>query len=95
MDNVVISKMTYGDIPAVYEVEKTAFPIPWPIETLEKEMQNMLATYLVAKIDNEVIGYIGMWFVMDECHITNLAVHSSHRRKRNRFSSNQRNVKFV
>lgn len=87
MDNVVISKMIYDDIPAVYEVEKTAFPIPWPIETLEKEMQNMLATYLVAKIDNEVIGYIGMWFVMDECHITNLAVHSDHRRKRNCFSS--------
>ena len=87
MDNVVISKMTYDDIPAVYEVEKTAFPIPWPIETLEKEMQNMLATYLVAKIDDEVIGYIGMWFVMDECHITNLAVHSNYRRKRNCLSS--------
>ena len=81
MDNVVISKMTYDDIPAVYEVEKTAFPIPWPIETLEKEMQNMLATYLVAKINDTVVAYIGMWFVMDECHITNLAVHSNHRRK--------------
>lgn len=80
MNNIVISKMTSDDIQDVYEIEKTAFPIPWPVETLEKEMQNMLATYLVAKIDDKAVAYIGMWFVMDECHITNLAVHKDYRR---------------
>ena len=35
---------------------------------------SILATYLVAKVENKVVGYIGMWFVMDECHITNIAV---------------------
>lgn len=88
MDKIVISKMTHDDIEGVYEVEKTAFPIPWPIETLKKEMENMLATYLVAKVNNTVVGYIGMWFVMDECHITNLAVHSNYRRRRNSLTSN-------
>lgn len=42
----------------------------------------MFATYLVAKIEEKVVGYIGLWFVMDECHITNVAVHSKHRRSK-------------
>jgi ribosomal-protein-alanine N-acetyltransferase len=41
----------------------------------------MLATYLVAKRDNKVVGFIGLWFVMDECHITNIAVHNEYRNK--------------
>lgn len=82
MNDIVISKMTHDDILAVYEIEKDAFPIPWPIERLEEELNNMLATYLVAKIDDKIIGYIGMWFVMDECHIMNVAVHSKYRRKK-------------
>lgn len=42
----------------------------------------MFATYLVAKIEEKVVGYIGLWFVMDECHITNVAVHSKYRRNK-------------
>ena len=33
------------------------------------------------KINKKIIGYIGMWFVMDECHITNVAVLSEYRKK--------------
>lgn len=79
--------MTHDDIFDVYEIEKNAFSIPWPIKKLEEELNNMLATYLIAKIDNMIVGYIGMWFVMDECHIMNIAVHSNYRRKRNRFKT--------
>lgn len=78
---IQISKLTHDDLDGIYEVEKDAFPIPWPISSFEEELKNILATYLVAKIDNKVVGYIGMWFVMDECHITNIAVHSEYRKK--------------
>lgn len=77
---IEISKLTHDDLDGIYEVEKDAFPIPWPISSFEEELKNILATYLVAKIDNKVVGYIGMWFVMDECHITNIAVHSEYRK---------------
>lgn len=76
---VEISKLTHDDLDGIYEVEKDSFPIPWPISSFEEELKNILATYLVAKINNRIVGYIGMWFVMDECHITNIAVHSSYR----------------
>lgn len=78
---IEISKLTHDDLDGIYEVEKDAFPIPWPISSFEEELKNILATYLVAKIDNKIVGYIGMWFVMDECHITNIAVHSEYRKK--------------
>lgn len=76
---VEISKLTHDDLEGIYEVEKDSFPIPWPISSFEEELKNILATYLVAKINNKIVGYIGMWFVMDECHITNIAVHSNYR----------------
>lgn len=72
--NIEISKLATEDLEGIYEVEKDSFPIPWPISSFEEELKNILATYLVAKIEGKIVGYIGMWFVMDECHITNIAV---------------------
>ena len=72
--NIEISKLTADDLEGIYEVEKDSFPIPWSISSFEEELRNILATYLVAKVENKIVDYIGMWFVMDECHITNIAV---------------------
>ena len=58
MSQVKITKMTKEDLPGVFEVEKKAFPIPWPISSFEEELNNMLATFLVAKIDEKVVLYI-------------------------------------
>ncbi len=82
MLDITIDRMTKDDLEGIFEVEQTAFPIPWPISSFEEELKNILATYLVAKYENKVIGYIGMWFVMDECHITNVAVHSDYRKQK-------------
>ena len=80
MQKITISKMTQSDLDDVYEIDKDAFPIPWQKTSFEEELKNILATYLVAKLNDEIVGYIGMWFVIDECHITNVAVHSKYRR---------------
>lgn len=79
---IEISKLTNDDLDGIYEVEKDSFPIPWPISSFKEELNNILATYLVAKAENKIVGYIGMWFVMDECHITNIAVHSKYRKNK-------------
>ena len=77
---IEITKLTHDDLEGIYEVEKDSFPIPWPISSFEEELRNILATYLVAKIKEKIVGYIGMWFVMDECHITNIAVLNEYRK---------------
>ncbi len=80
MSQIKITKMTKEDLPGVWKVEENAFPIPWPLSSFEEELNNLLATFLVAKIDKKIVGYIGMWFVMDECHIANIAVDQDYRR---------------
>lgn len=78
-NNLVIEKMTSSDINGVYEVEKNCFTDHWSKDAFNKELKNDVANYLVAKINNKVVGYVGIWFVMDEGHITNVAVHSDYR----------------
>src|SRR6185503_12809074 len=43
---------------------------------------NRLASYLVARVDGEIVGYGGMWLMVDEAHITTFAVHPAWRRQR-------------
>ncbi|MBO3443779.1 ribosomal protein S18-alanine N-acetyltransferase [Clostridium sp. CCUG 7971] len=71
--------MTSKDIDGVFEVEKNCFEHYWSKDAFSKELKNDVARYLVAKIDGKVVGYVGIWFVMDEGHITNVAVHSDYR----------------
>lgn len=80
MEDVEISKMTSEDLDDVYEIDKESFPIPWSKASFEDELKNMLATYFVAKLNGKIVGYIGMWMIIDECHITNIAVHPKYRR---------------
>jgi ribosomal-protein-alanine N-acetyltransferase len=68
-------EMVTEDIPAVVEIEQESFAIPWTQEVFEHEMTgNDYAHYIVAVDGEEVIGHCGMWIVLDECHITNVAV---------------------
>ena len=72
--------MKLSDIEDILVVEKLSFSIPWSRESFEKEIvDNNLAIYLVAKVNEKAVGYIGMWKVLNEGHITNVAVHPEFR----------------
>lgn len=72
--------MTVEHIPGVLEIEQVSFPTPWSQQAFTYEIvSNNFAQYLVAVQQNKVIGYAGMWIVMDEAHITNVAVHPRYR----------------
>ena len=81
-NNLIIEEMTSKDIDGVFEVEKNCFEHHWSKDAFAKELKNDVARYLVAKLDGKVVGYVGIWFVMDEGHITNVAVHSDYRGKK-------------
>ena len=82
VNNLVIEEMKVDDIDGVFEVEKNCFEDYWSKDSFKKELSNNLAKYLVAKVDGKVVGYVGIWFVVDEGHITNVAVHSDYRGKK-------------
>jgi ribosomal-protein-alanine acetyltransferase len=71
------------DLEEVLEIETASFPTPWSRNSFLYELlENQRAIYLVAKNEfNKVVGYIGMWVVFDEGHITNLAAHPLYRRQ--------------
>jgi [ribosomal protein S18]-alanine N-acetyltransferase len=67
--------MTVDDLDAVMEIEHSSFSIPWSREAFYNEIeQNHLSTYLVVEDGERVAGYCGVWLVVDEAHITNVAV---------------------
>lgn len=75
MDEIRFRWMTYGDIDAVLAVEEASFKSPWSREAFENEMTiNQFAKYLLLEVDGTIAGYCGLWLVMDEAHITNVAV---------------------
>jgi ribosomal-protein-alanine N-acetyltransferase len=75
--------MGIGDLDAVQEIERRSFRTPWPAHAYRTELEtNRLATYVVARIDGRVLGYAGMWVMVDEAHITTFAVDPDHRRRR-------------
>ena len=79
INNLVIEEMKIDDIDGVFEVEKNCFEDYWSKDSFKKELSNNLAKYLVAKVDGKVVGYVGIWFVVDEGHITNVAVDKDYR----------------
>ena len=76
----VIRQMVADDITAVMEVDKASFSSPWTEEIFHLELdKNENAHYYVMILDDKIIGYAGMWVVIDDAQITNIAVLPEHR----------------
>lgn len=74
-------RMTVDDVQAVHKIELAAFPTPWTLDSFYYEMtENQYAHYLVAEDETgEIIGFCGVWLVIDAAQITNVAVVQSGR----------------
>ncbi|MCL6487751.1 ribosomal protein S18-alanine N-acetyltransferase [Alicyclobacillus mali (ex Roth et al. 2021)] len=70
-----IRRMMLKDLDDVMRVETRSFTAPWSRQAFVGELvENRLARYVVAEYDGRVVGYAGFWMIMDEGHITNIAV---------------------
>lgn len=80
---IYVSKMSSDDIEQVIEIESEAYgEHHWSKSAFYDEMQNNLAKYYVAKtLEGELVGYAGTWHIIDEGHITTIAVKKSHQRQ--------------
>jgi [ribosomal protein S18]-alanine N-acetyltransferase len=75
-------KMNSSHLESLIELERQCFSIPWTKKMFTEELENQRTFYCVAVYDDKVIGYAGMWVVLDEGQITNIAVHPSFRRRK-------------
>ena len=79
---LVVAEMTAEDIPAVHAIESASFPTPWPPYAFRQELEtNRLARYIVVRAGERVIGYAGIWLMVDEAHMTTFAVLPAYRRR--------------
>src|SRR5437762_14324768 len=80
---LVIEPMRVADLSAVHDIERRSFSTPWPPHAYRTEIEtNRLATYLVVRAGRMVVGYAGMWLMVDEAHMTTFAVDPLWRRRR-------------
>lgn len=80
MNDIDILSLKLEHINSVLTIDTLCFPTPWSRESFQKEIENnKFARYIIAKKGDVVIGYAGMWLILDEGHITNIAVHPEYR----------------
>ena len=80
MNKGIVRPMQIDDLEAILEIERVSFATPWSLEAFKTELKdNEYARYLCLELEGQVIGYMGLWFILDEGHITNIAITSNHR----------------
>jgi len=77
---VIIRNAEERDIVCMAELDNLCFTVPWSLQSFEQEIKdNDKAFYLIAESEGAVIGYAGLWRILNEGHITNVAVHPDFR----------------
>ena len=81
-ETIIVRPMVMTDVDGVMAVEHDSFLTPWSRSAFEEELaQNRLARYIVAVENGEIVGYAGTWLVINEAHVTNVAVSGQRRRE--------------
>ncbi len=79
---VVVELMKVGDLPEVQVIERESFSTPWPPHAYRQEIEtNRLAHYIVARYDDVIVGFAGIWLLVDEAHVTTFATRRAWRRQ--------------
>lgn len=82
MASLSIERMRPPDLDEVLAIERASFSMPWSRGAFLYEMErNQVARCLVVRIDGRLAGYVCLWEVADELHVTNIAVHPELRRR--------------
>lgn len=80
---ITFRKMGLEDLDQIMAVEHDAFTLPWSKESFQNELiKNQFALYIVLEVDKQIVGYCGVWIILDEAHITNIAILSKYRGKK-------------
>lgn len=77
------SLMNETHINGVYELSKECFATPWTLDSINNELNNPLAKYVIAQDSStgDVIGFVGVWIIAGEGDITNIAVSPKYRQQ--------------
>jgi [ribosomal protein S18]-alanine N-acetyltransferase len=74
-----LRRMKPSDLRTVMEIDASSLPKPWGAGTWRSELESPFGLYLVLEDGGEIVGQIGVRSVLDELHITTVAVRPEHR----------------
>ena len=78
--DLALAPMMLDDLDEVLEIERLSFKTPWSRAAFRYEIvQNRVARCVVVRTEGAIAGYLCLWEIGHEIHVTNLAVHP-HRR---------------
>ncbi|MGF9967071.1 ribosomal protein S18-alanine N-acetyltransferase [Bacillus rhizoplanae] len=81
--SITFRNMKEEDIPQIVAIEESSFATPWTAEAFEREINmNEYAHYVVMETEEGILGYCGLWIILDESHITNIAILPQYRGQR-------------
>lgn len=81
MDDLIVRRAEERDVKGMAQLDLMCFAAPWSEVAFSQEItDNNLALYIAGELDGVLVGYAGIWAIIDEGHITNVAVHPEHRR---------------
>ena len=83
MAELFIRAIREGDVAQIHGIERLCFAMPWSEESILHDVrENVVARWLVLDDGSgRVLAYAGMWLVIDEAHVCNVAVHPDYRRR--------------
>lgn len=77
-----LDRMSADDLDEVIAVERSSFTLPWSRGAFLYEIeQNQVARCWVLRQKRWLVGYLCLWEIADEVHVTNIAVHPECRRQ--------------
>ena len=81
-NNIEVHETNIQDLESIAETLETDFDDFWNYNVFKSELENGNSKYLVAKINNTVVGFAGIIPIVDECEISNIVVHKNFRNKK-------------
>ena len=76
-----IFTMTLEDLEKMKDTLYSDFDNFWSYNVLKQELQNQNTTYIIAKENDEVVGFAGISTCLDEATLNNIVVKKSHRNR--------------
>ena len=79
---IQIRKMTLSDLNSISDNLESDFDDFWNVSIFKQVLINENSYYVVALLDNEIVGFAGYMLILDEADITNIVVRKDMRNKK-------------
>ena len=78
---IIIENMNSQHLDGVVNIENICFANPWSRADLEAQLTLDTSHFVVATVDEKVVGYMGLQIFSGEGYVTNVAVLPEYRRQ--------------